>query len=352
MKRTLFVALMICCLSPILFAVQAMEVSLRFSKQDNLVRVVIESEEEFVRNASIITSTESVKIVFPSLFELKKPIDFIYETVKKDRVLILSLKDVTEVRTYKLTEPSRIVIELKTKPVAIAQRHEQKIQQDMTQSDAQKQAQKPPATLPPQAPQKAIEPEPPADKVLRYRTIVLDPGHGGYDYGIVSQDLREKEISLKIGKDLSNAFQKKGIKVFLTRKVDQASPLSERISFSSSKNPDLFLSIHATASDKFSITTATADETGADAAIRLYRLSSRQNRHINKSRADAKAVADAIKTEFNTAVVIRELPLPLLMSSDAPALLIEYPLTAQKTYDQKERDKLIHAIMKGLSGHE
>jgi hypothetical protein len=40
------------------------------------------------------------------------------------------------------------------------------------------------------------------------------------------------------------------------------------------------------------------------------------------------------------------------MSSDAPALLIEYPLTPQKTYDQKERDKLIHAITKGLFGHE
>jgi N-acetylmuramoyl-L-alanine amidase len=352
MKRTLFIAFMIFCLSAILFAEQAREVSLRFSRQDSLVRVVIESEEDIIRNASTITSMTSVKIVFPSLFELKKPDDFIFETVSKDRVLILSLKDVTEVRAYKLTAPSRIVIELKTKPLATAQRPEQATQQAVTQADAQKQGQKTPAAVPQQAPRKATEPTPPPDKVVRYRTVVLDPGHGGHDYGIFLQDLKEKEISLKIGKDLSNALQKKGIKVFLTRKVDQAFPLGERITFGSSKNPDFFLSIHATASDKFAITTATADETSADAAIRLYRISSRQNRHLDRSRADAKAVADAIKTEFKTTVILRELPLPLLMSSDAPALLIEYPLTPQKTYDQKERDRLIHAITKGLFGHE
>jgi len=97
MKRTLFVALMICCLYHF-FADKPWSPSGSASRQ--FVRV--SSSLRGVRQeCSIITSTESVKIVFPSLFELKKPIDFIYETVKKDRVLILSLK-MYEVRTYKL----------------------------------------------------------------------------------------------------------------------------------------------------------------------------------------------------------------------------------------------------------
>jgi N-acetylmuramoyl-L-alanine amidase len=339
-------------MSAVLFAEKSGEVSLRFSKQENLVKVVLESEEDIIRSASTITSTTSIKILFPTAFELKKPHDFIYETSIKDRILMITLKDVTEVRVYKLPSPARIVLELKTKPQDSALKQDQRTQQEKTQPNAQQQQQKPPAAAPLQPPQKAAETVPHQEKVISYRTIVLDPGHGGYDYGIFGQDLREKDVSLNIAKDLGNALQKRGIKVFLTRKVDQSFSLADRINFISSKTPELFLSIHATASDKFCITTSTADETGADATIRLYRLSSRQNRHLDKSKAASKAVADAINSAFKTETCIRELPLPLLMSVDAPALLIEYPLTAQKTYDQKERDKFVNTVIKGLMDHE
>jgi len=190
------------------------------------------------------------------------------------------------------------------------------------------------------------------DRAIKFSTIVIDPGHGGYDYGIFSQEIKEKEINLNIAKDLSAILQKKGIKAFLTRKADQSFPLGERINFSNSKAPDLFIAIHATPSDRFVVTTATADETTGDAAIKLYKLSARQNRHLEKSRASAKALAEALKAEFKTETISRELPLPILTSIDTAAVLIEYPLTAQKAFDQKERDRLINAILRGLAGRE
>jgi N-acetylmuramoyl-L-alanine amidase len=332
------------------------------------MKIVLESDENVIRNASTTTSASGARVDFLSPFDLKKPQDFMFEILRDARTLTIMLRDVTEVRTYKLSSPARIVIEMKVKPQDTGQRQQVQSEPQKQQKDTGPASQKsqPPAQQ--QFPQKAAEagkpqaqPQPaqktsestkPQDKSLKFSTIVIDPGHGGYDYEIYKQEIKEKEISLSIARDLANILQKKGLKVFLTRKVDQSFPLGERINFSNSKSPDLFIAIHATPSDKFVLTTATADESTADATIKLYKLSARQNRHLDKSRASAKVLAEALKAEFKTETISRELPLPILTSIDAAAVLLEYPLTAQKTYDQKERDRLINALMKGLAGHE
>lgn len=368
MKKGLYIALILLCLSSSISAERAAEVLLRFSRQDTVIKIVLESDENIVRNAKTITSVSFARIDFLSPFELKKPQDFIFETMRDSQTLTIKLRDVTDIRTYKLSSPARIVMEMKVKPQEPGQKKQdqneaQKQQKDIglvpqkTQPPAQQQstqktvdADKPQAQT--QSTQKTPDTTKALDKPLRFSTIVIDPGHGGYDYGIYKQEIREKEISLSIAKDLANMLQKKGSKVFLTRKVDQALPLGERINVSNSKSPDLFITIHATPSDKFVVTTATAEESTADATIKLYKLSARQNRHLGKSRASAKFLAEALKAEFKTETISRELPLPILTSIDTAAILIEYPLTAQKTYDQKERDRLINTIMKGLAGNE
>ncbi|MBI5631957.1 MAG: N-acetylmuramoyl-L-alanine amidase [Nitrospirae bacterium] len=366
MKKCFSIVLILFCLSASISAERSAEVLLRFSRHDNVTKIVIESEENLIRNANTTTTAASARVDFPSPFDLKKPHDFVFETVRDARTLTIKLRDATEVRTYKLSSPARIVIEMKVNPQDTGQRQQaqnepqkqqkeaglvsQKTQPPALQQSAQKtvDANKPQ----PQAPQKPSEAAKPQDKALHISTILLDPGHGGFDYGMYRQDIKEKEISLTIARDLANSLQKKGYKVFLTRKVDQSFPLGERIIFSNSKLPDLFITIHATPSDKFIITTATAEDGSADASVKLYKLSARQNRHLEKSRASAKAIAEALKTEFKAEAIARELPLPILTSIDTAAVMIEYPFTAQKNYDQKERDRLINAMMKGLAGYE
>ncbi|MEJ2695011.1 MAG: N-acetylmuramoyl-L-alanine amidase [Candidatus Sulfobium sp.] len=83
------------------------------------------------------------------------------------------------------------------------------------------------------------------------KIIVIDPGHGGHDPGAIGpNNLYEKDvvldISLKLKKILS-ANPK--LKVYLTRDKDEFIPLEERTAIANSKNADLFVSVHANASN-------------------------------------------------------------------------------------------------------
>ena len=348
MKRIFSLACIVLFLSSVIFAEKTAEVSLRFIRQDSLVRVVVESEADVIDHANTVISATGVRIDLPVPFDIKKPSDFIFETTKKDRSLFIATKNVTGTRSYKLSSPSRVVVEMKTLP------NSQQQEGEITTPDAKKQQIPPPQPLlqiggqGQTEPAKSLPDAPPATPAAVIRTMVIDPGHGGYDYGIFSQDFREKEFSLAFAKDLSTQLMKKGVRVVLTRKVDQSLPLEERITIANTKSADLFLSIHASPTESFAITTAFIDDPGTDAVIRLYKLSLRQNRHLNKSRAIARSISDAIATDFKPGVVIRELPLPVLSSLDAPAIFIEYPVTAKKTFTRKERDRLITAIVKGI----
>jgi N-acetylmuramoyl-L-alanine amidase len=336
-----------------LSAERVAEVSLRFGRQDNLVKIVIEADEEFVLNAITASSVSGVRINFPGSFNLQIQKDFMYETSRKDHVLMISLKDISDIRTYRLSAPARIVIDLKIIFQGNVEKPEQKQQAQpdarRQPGDALQQTGKSVLPAPQHSAQRQADPNRPPEGALKFKTVALDPGHGGYDYGIFRQETREKEINLNIARELGNLMQKKGFRVFLTRRADQYVSLEERIGTSNTRHPDLFLGIHATDGDKFVITTATADESAVDAAARLYRLSLRQNRHIEKSRAAAKSLGEAIKAEFKTDVIYRELPLPVLTSLDSPAILIEYPLADRKSYQQKDRERIINSVAKGLT---
>jgi N-acetylmuramoyl-L-alanine amidase len=86
--------------------------------------------------------------------------------------------------------------------------------------------------------------------------IVIDPGHGGYDPGKVSDDgIKEKEINLAISQKLYEFLTQMGFSVFMTRDTDislnsenetskKSSDLQNRLSFASNSQADLYISIH------------------------------------------------------------------------------------------------------------
>lgn len=89
--------------------------------------------------------------------------------------------------------------------------------------------------------------------------IVIDPGHGGYDGGAISQNkIYEKEIVLEISKKLGEKLLENNFKVYFTRENDKAlgnttkSDIINRSKFINSKKPDIFLSIHLNGSDALS----------------------------------------------------------------------------------------------------
>ena len=84
---------------------------------------------------------------------------------------------------------------------------------------------------------------------LSVSRIVIDPGHGGHDPGVLGTGLNEATLALDVALRLEKLLMNEaGVDVVLTRRTDVYVPLEERTEIANRQNADLFLSIHANAS--------------------------------------------------------------------------------------------------------
>jgi N-acetylmuramoyl-L-alanine amidase len=80
--------------------------------------------------------------------------------------------------------------------------------------------------------------------------VVIDAGHGGHDPGAQVKGLTEADLTLDIALRLEKLLAKQpGVDVVLTRRSDAYVPLEERTEIANRAGADLFLSIHANASE-------------------------------------------------------------------------------------------------------
>jgi N-acetylmuramoyl-L-alanine amidase len=292
-----------------LYAQKKTEVLLKFSKQEGLIRIVLEAEESFINKTKIATLPSKIKIEFPGTFTLIAQKDLPFEVVLKGEILIIELKEKNEIKFFRLSSPARLVFDIQKKELQIEKQ----------------------------------------SMLIPSKVFVIDAGHGGYDFGITSGDVSEKDISLRLSKDLSTALSKKGKKVFLTRKTDQHVSLTDRINLVNQKNPDVFISLHFSMSERFVLYSPKFEEQGSNEMVDLYSLSSRQKKYIGKSNALSESIGKAIKDEFKSDVIYMEMPLPLLNSVGAPCVLIELPSPRVMVYDQQVRSKLVSSIINGIT---
>lgn len=82
--------------------------------------------------------------------------------------------------------------------------------------------------------------------------LVIDPGHGGENYGAKSAtgDRYEKEFALDWAFRLERLMKRQGWQVFLTRTNDVDIPLPDRVAFADRVHADLFLSLHFNSTDQ------------------------------------------------------------------------------------------------------
>ncbi|MBI2774815.1 N-acetylmuramoyl-L-alanine amidase [Candidatus Dependentiae bacterium] len=101
-----------------------------------------------------------------------------------------------------------------------------------------------------------------SNSVLRYaeaekpqkKRIVVDFGHGGRDTGTIGcHSLKEKDLTLQVGRKVVSLLKQKGFEVCVTRDRDVFIPLDRRTTFANQKNAELFVSIHANSSPKKNI---------------------------------------------------------------------------------------------------
>jgi N-acetylmuramoyl-L-alanine amidase len=81
------------------------------------------------------------------------------------------------------------------------------------------------------------------------QTVVLDPGHGGYDKGQVSRYGYEKDFALDVARKLRPLLQAKGLRVIMIREGDYFVPLEVRAQIANAARNSIFVSIHFNATN-------------------------------------------------------------------------------------------------------
>ncbi|WP_127493880.1 N-acetylmuramoyl-L-alanine amidase [Paenibacillus glycanilyticus] len=90
-------------------------------------------------------------------------------------------------------------------------------------------------------------------KSLKGKVIVIDPGHGGDDPGMIgtTYETIEKKLNLSTSFYLENELRSRGARVLMTRTKNEEKPgLSDRVRISESAGADAFVSIHYNSSEK------------------------------------------------------------------------------------------------------
>lgn len=312
MKKILLIFLSLLLVTAVSASAQKKaEVLLKFSRQEGLMRIVFESEGPFISKARVTASASGIKIEFPEPFSISPPKNLPFDLEASEKTLVVTPREKGEIKFFRLSSPARLVFDIQKKEL---------------QSEKQ-------------------------ETVILQKVFVIDAGHGGYDFGITYGNSIEKDICLDLAKALGTVLSKRGKRVFLTRRADQYLSIADRISLVNQRNPDIFISIHFSTTKNFTVYNPKFEEQGTDEVDDVYSLSSRQKRFIGKSKALAGSIEKAIKDEFKVDILRREMPVPVLNSVGAPAVLIESPSPRFVVYDQQMKTRLMKTIFNGIAAY-
>ncbi|MFA6418426.1 MAG: N-acetylmuramoyl-L-alanine amidase [Candidatus Margulisiibacteriota bacterium] len=91
----------------------------------------------------------------------------------------------------------------------------------------------------------AIKPKSDVHGLLRGKSIIIDPGHGGDDPGATAcNGIQEKYLTLATARRVAALLREAGATVYMTRNEDRRSSLSDVTNFANKTRADIFISIH------------------------------------------------------------------------------------------------------------
>ncbi len=156
--------------------------------------------------------------------------------------VVLDTENIRDFKVFPLSEPSRLVIDVRGERRTEISRLEESI------------SIMPEKIVVPKLDEKAAVGEKKGrshkkSAISKIRRVVVDPGHGGHDPGAVGPSgIQEKDVVLAIGLKLRALLREElGLDVVMTRSSDVFIPLEERTAIANKVNADLFLSVHANA---------------------------------------------------------------------------------------------------------
>jgi len=200
------------------------------------------------------------------------------------------------------------------------------------------------------AEQKTVEVMSPA---LTNRVIVVDPGHGGSDPGVVGRSgVMEKDVTLEVGRRLAASLGQAGAMVLMTRETDtdlsdpgtigasakKREDLQKRVALANDNEADLYVSIHVNS-------TPDPSRRGAQAFIQPGSAESRKASQLIQSE-----LAGLLK---NTARQPSEVDSYITRNTSMPAVIVEIGFITNKTEEELLADpacqgKVAWAIYAGV----
>jgi len=188
---------------------------------------------------------------------------------------------------------------------------------------------------------------------LGVRRIVVDPGHGGKDFGAPGfiPGVHEKDVVLEIAKRVAKKIRDDmNLEAILTRSDDRYLTLEERTAFANTRGADLFVSIHTNASrdsraygtETYFLNLATDDESIRVAAMEnatstknisdLHSILNDllKNAKINESSRLAEMVQFSLVKNLNRKGYdrvkdkgVKQAPFYVLLGARMPSILVE-----------------------------
>jgi N-acetylmuramoyl-L-alanine amidase len=217
---------------------------------------------------------------------------------------------------------------------------------------------------------------------LGVRRIMIDPGHGGKDYGAPGylKGVHEKKVVLAIAKRLQQMIQSQlKVEAILTRDRDKYLSLEERTAMANTLDADLFISIHTNASpdrrasgvETYILNLATDDE--------AIRVAARENATSTKNISDLDSILNSLMTNAKVSEStrlasyvqqymarslkrkykqirskgIKQAPFYVLLGANMPSILIETsfisnPRECKRLISKNYQKQLCQGIIDGI----
>jgi N-acetylmuramoyl-L-alanine amidase len=170
-----------------------------------------------------------------------------------------------------------------------------------------------------------------------FRTVVVDPGHGGHDPGESQRGvLPEKIWTLDLAYRLKNLLEQGGFNVVMTRQSDVYVPLEDRVLISNAQPNVIFVSLHFNGTPKREIQ-----------GLETYYNTNRSAKLAAKVQQSILQLPGAIDRRVKTA------PYFVIRYNTNPAILVEggflsNPIESRRIASPVYRDALAEQIYQGI----
>lgn len=287
---------------------------LRSSRHSDFLRIVLEGPETLIAKSIVNQRANNIHVAFPgSAFEISEQnVDVSYK--KLDDAILFSPGNFTAFKTFILKSPERLVID-------ISQEVGAKVSNEKGVS-------------------------------RKSKTVVIDPGHGGPDYGIVKGGFNEKNVVLDIAKKINLLALDNKLKSSLTRAGDNFISVSDRVNAAESEDADVFISLHVGNHKEIVIYVPVVTEIPAENVI-PYLAHKGQYDYQAKTNALLDAMQKSLSEKFSSdMVIVRHLPYSILSDVEAATLMVELPSFEDASYINEFEAEMARAIYNGIYLYE